>query len=765
MDSLLCRPHRGSVDYSGTPVGALQARIAKARKVFLAWRSKDVEPKRIRTLPVGDNVQQFLAIPWTRVVVLLEVDAVYLRNWESTATHKVSVYRDDELFMLAVDVFWVEALGHHVLIVSRGRRRVGERIRSELLLFAIDEDNLSTTLLTTVKFPFAVSSFALTERHLCAVGTAGIRTYYLQSVMLAYNKAVSVAVRAFVRISPKGTLASSSFAIMDDSHFLIANPTGLTVFRLSDRTLNSIGKSVRWIRPCWEHCYNTSDLLSRPPLGPILANTVSGEKSVTVCGGSSIRCVFMAGGSRPQFRVAKQALNDRATVYLGVTSGCRIGMFRPSSSSLVFSTFRLGDSAVDLHPLFYGQKEQAGDKGTVTCRIWCSPFSKCRSIGFYGDIARCAILRGAILRVDKFQMHFYNGLSSVKCDNGTDQQAKAPTTQVAPAPVFRYRQELDEFLGAGRYSRVVSAFDRCTDTTVALKIMCRRGEFRVTETEFNREVRSLSRLLRLPLSSTARFCELKDHFVSIDHFFMVFDVYGDNLATVLTNTRLSSMPVYQAKEISRQLIQGVRYLHENGIIHSNLNPTNIVFLSNATATQTFYGMDNAFHSRTILKSTEIRIVDFGSVHDDSITCTGTVGLSGYRAPEVIMDWSWTKTIDHFAIGCIIAEMVSSVPLLPRSHGSLTEDIAVLDRLLGPFSKEMVVDIERRFPTAFDHRSCVHFQFSHLAANYFETAKSIEERVEDRDAARLVARLTNLDPLQRGELRNHENARFVATYEM
>ncbi|KAJ7495915.1 kinase-like domain-containing protein [Mycena galericulata] len=263
---------------------------------------------------------------------------------------------------------------------------------------------------------------------------------------------------------------------------------------------------------------------------------------------------------------------------------------------------------------------------------------------------------------------------------------------------------------------------------VAIKSIPRIGDSGVREECFKREIRILTKLARLPRPSIARFCELIDHFVEADRFCAVFDkLSGDNLHVVLRNPRLSAFPLHQTREISRQLLQATRFLHDNGIIHTDLRPENIVFVNKETVTLEFYAMDNTFHTRTVLRSTEIRIVDFGSVHEQSAHCNGLVGLVGFRAPEILMGWSWTETIDHFAIGCIVAELLTSRPLFPPFSASRSEDIAIMDKVLGPFSDDMVAEIQKDIPTAFDHRSRPEHRLSYLMDKYMETAKTISVR--------------------------------------
>ncbi|KAJ7186935.1 kinase-like domain-containing protein [Mycena filopes] len=340
-----------------------------------------------------------------------------------------------------------------------------------------------------------------------------------------------------------------------------------------------------------------------------------------------------------------------------------------------------------------------------------------------------------------------------------DQPASHP---VQFTPERRY-SILHNTLGAGRHSRVLAGIDLYAASHVAVKRITRKD----VETEAIKwELKILSTVSQLPHSPVA---------------------YGDNLATVLREPRLSTLPLFQVKEVTRQLIQAIRHLHDNNITHADIKPENIVFLSKDTVTQHFYGMDNIFHERTILRSCEICIVDFGSVpQKKSATFKGETGSVGYRAPEVVMGtqyahssetgatngigvgnagWHWTQYVDHFALGCVIAEMLTSKPLLPPFTTSVVEDLIVMDKTIGPFPPNLSAMIEKQFPTLFAYRINPSPQISHRTQEYLSTAKPILERIEDRAGAKLVRTLTALDHNDRGDLRHLERCKFVATHEM
>ena len=82
----------------------------------------------------------------------------------------------------------------------------------------------------------------------------------------------------------------------------------------------------------------------------------------------------------------------------------------------------------------------------------------------------------------------------------------------------------------------------------------------------------------------------------------------------------------------------------------------------------------------------LKVADFGlarTVHDankasaENSVLTDYVATRWYRAPEIILgSTSYTKAVDMWALGCIVAEMFTGKPLLP---GSSTVD--QLDKIL------------------------------------------------------------------------------------
>lgn len=121
----------------------------------------------------------------------------------------------------------------------------------------------------------------------------------------------------------------------------------------------------------------------------------------------------------------------------------------------------------------------------------------------------------------------------------------------------------------------------------------------------------------------------------------------------------------------RQILEGMKYVHQQRICHRDLKPENILLTEDGI----------------------IKICDFGSakVLDDQGLNTPYIVSRYYRAPELILACSdYTNKIDIWgivkfiltsfvAIGCIFAELLTLRPLFPgKTEGSqLIEQVAVL----------------------------------------------------------------------------------------
>ncbi|WAR02556.1 MK03-like protein [Mya arenaria] len=101
-----------------------------------------------------------------------------------------------------------------------------------------------------------------------------------------------------------------------------------------------------------------------------------------------------------------------------------------------------------------------------------------------------------------------------------------------------------------------------------------------------------------------------------------------------------------------QILRGLKYIHSANVLHRDLKPSNL--LLNTTC--------------------DLKICDFGLArvadpdHDHTGFLTEYVATRWYRAPEIMLNSKgYTKSIDVWSVGCILAEMLANKPLFPGKH--------------------------------------------------------------------------------------------------
>ncbi|GBG29875.1 Cyclin-dependent kinase 1 [Hondaea fermentalgiana] len=158
-----------------------------------------------------------------------------------------------------------------------------------------------------------------------------------------------------------------------------------------------------------------------------------------------------------------------------------------------------------------------------------------------------------------------------------------------------------------------------------------------------------------------------------------------------------------------QILQGVAFCHQRGVLHRNLKPKHLLVdipgISNSsrrcttvreeresisyilgltdkrpppvpemdTAGEEIAGPENAMDDHvyaellTAAESGSIRISDFALVRSTSIPLrnyTTEVVTLWYRSPEVLMGGRYFAAVDVWSVGCVFAEMILGKPLFP-----------------------------------------------------------------------------------------------------
>lgn len=86
---------------------------------------------------------------------------------------------------------------------------------------------------------------------------------------------------------------------------------------------------------------------------------------------------------------------------------------------------------------------------------------------------------------------------------------------------------------------------------------------------------------------------------------------------------------------------------------------------------------------------EIRLIDFGSATFDDEYHSSVVSTRHYRAPEIILNLSWSFPCDIWSIGCILVEFFTGDALF-QTHDNL-EHLAMMEAVCGTPIEKNIMD--------------------------------------------------------------------------
>jgi eukaryotic-like serine/threonine-protein kinase len=213
------------------------------------------------------------------------------------------------------------------------------------------------------------------------------------------------------------------------------------------------------------------------------------------------------------------------------------------------------------------------------------------------------------------------------------------------------RYGVDEWLASGTMDVVFRGYDPVLDRAVAIKSL-RRELAKGNAAEgwndrFRRRARAAGRLFHPNISTILDFGE--DHgipFVATEY------VDGSRLDRLLkTSGRLAPR---RAVSIMVQILDALKYSHENGVLHLDIKPSIVVVLAND----------------------QVKIADFGAILTDvpEPAAAGDIsGSSPYAAPEQLVGGPVDHRTDIFAAGALLFEMLTCAT--PFRDASVEEMVA------------------------------------------------------------------------------------------
>ena len=253
------------------------------------------------------------------------------------------------------------------------------------------------------------------------------------------------------------------------------------------------------------------------------------------------------------------------------------------------------------------------------------------------------------------------------------------------------RFNLHKKIGKGAYGVVFKATDKKTKEVVALKKLY--DAFR-NDTDAQRTFREVMILQELNgHDNIIRLLNVIKAENNMD-LYLVFDYMEADLYNAI---RANILQDIHKQYILYQSLKAMKFIHSADIIHRDLKPSNIFINSDC----------------------QIKIGDFGLArtltsgkNGHSAVVTDYVATRWYRAPEMLLGSQYySKSVDMWSMGCILAELLSGKPLFPGK--STKNQIAMVLEITGlpkrdefnAIREKYLIEIDEKvFPTKLTKKS-------------------------------------------------------------
>lgn len=197
---------------------------------------------------------------------------------------------------------------------------------------------------------------------------------------------------------------------------------------------------------------------------------------------------------------------------------------------------------------------------------------------------------------------------------------------------------IDEWLGEGGMGTVYRGLNLAIERPVALKVLhadfCRKRE---AVRNFRNEARA-SALIGAPnLVDILDFVELRD-----GRLLIVMEL----LDGIPLHRLLYGEPIEIPRliGIARQICKGLSAAHAAGIVHRDIKPDNVMLVTRS-------GQPD------FVKLIDFGIAAFGAEEEGLMTA----GTPAYMAPEAISSAATGPSLDQYALGCVLYELISGQP--------------------------------------------------------------------------------------------------------
>lgn len=253
--------------------------------------------------------------------------------------------------------------------------------------------------------------------------------------------------------------------------------------------------------------------------------------------------------------------------------------------------------------------------------------------------------------IEKFRTDVQEELNSIgRVLDVTDLEYHFVTLLASSFSSVSIRWQKGRFVGGGSFGQVFAAVNLDTGGVMAVK------EIRFHDTQ------TLTRMKIIPsIKDEMTVLEMLNHPNVVQYYGVevhrdkvyIFMEYceGGSLSGLLAHGRIEDEMVIQVYTL--QMLEGLAYLHQSGVVHRDIKPENILLDHNGVIKFVDFGA-----AKVIAASGKTRAAALRS--NDSSGVNSMTGTPMYMSPEVITGQSTSKNgvVDIWSLGCCVLEMAT-----------------------------------------------------------------------------------------------------------
>jgi thiamine kinase-like enzyme len=231
--------------------------------------------------------------------------------------------------------------------------------------------------------------------------------------------------------------------------------------------------------------------------------------------------------------------------------------------------------------------------------------------------------------------------------NGTNKETESSFVQINEESKMtrtkedRVKAVIGDLLGAGAFGRVYLGMNINNGGLIAIKQIPIKGNKNKKTSALKEVIKEINLMKSLNHENIVRYLGAEE---SNEYL----QIYLEYVSGGSIQQLLSKFKKFQESVVilyTKQILSGLKYLHDNDIIHRDIKGGNILLTENGV----------------------IKLADFG--HSKSLNELDSKksykGTPFWMSPEIARNFQYSKSSDIWALGCTIVEMLTGKPPYPK----------------------------------------------------------------------------------------------------